>query len=89
MGALDIDYLQFDELEKDFDDYVDEGEYTLDFDTLRGDYLTDVKDVVEELIRTMEELEDVDSQGSGKARLENAKWDKYRRNTAYLKKMVE
>ena len=76
MGALDVDYLQFDELEKDFDDYVDEGEYTrLDFDALGGDYLTDVQDVVEELIRTMEELEDVqDSQGSGKARLVNAKW---------------
>jgi len=76
MGALDFDYLAFDELEKDFDDYVDEGEYTrLDFDALSGDYLTDIQDVVEELIRTMEELEDVqDSQGSGKARLVNAKW---------------
>ena len=76
MGALDVDYLAFDELEKDFDDYADEGEYTrLDFDALSGDYLTDVQDVVEELIRTMEELEDVqDSQGSGKARLVNAKW---------------
>jgi hypothetical protein len=76
MGALDFDYLAFDELEKDFSDYVDEGEYTrLDFDALSGDYLTDVQDVVEELIRTMAELEDVqDSQGSGKARLVNAKW---------------
>jgi hypothetical protein len=76
MGALDFDYLAFDELEKDFDDYVDEGEYTrLDFDALGADYLTDVQDVVEELIRTMAELEDVqDSQGSGKARLVNAKW---------------
>jgi len=76
MGALDVDYLAFDELEKDFSDYVDEGEYTrLDFDALSGDYLTDVQDVVEELIRTMAELEDVqDSQGSGKARLVNAKW---------------
>ncbi len=76
MGALDFDYLAFDELEKDFDDYVGEGEYTrLDFDALGGDYLTDVQDVVEELIRTMAELEDVqDSQGSGKARLVNAKW---------------
>ena len=76
MGALDVDYLAFDELEKDFDDYADEGEYTrLDFDALSGDYLTDVQDVVEELIRTMEELEDMqDSQGSGKARLVNAKW---------------
>ena len=76
MGALDVDYLAFDELEKDFDDYADEGEYTrLDFDALSGDYLTDVQDVVEELIRTMAELEDVqDSQGSGKARLVNAKW---------------
>jgi len=76
MGALDVDYLAFDELEKDFSDYVDDGVYTrLDFDALSGDFLTDVQDVVEELIRTMAELEDVqDSQGSGKARLVNAKW---------------
>ena len=38
VGALDVDYLAFDELEKDFSDYVDEGEYTrLDFDALSGD----------------------------------------------------
>jgi len=76
MGALDVDYLAFDELEKDFSDYVDDGVYTrLDFDALSGDFLTDVQDVVEELIRTMAELEDVqDNTGSSRARLVNAKW---------------
>ena len=76
MGALDVDFLEFDELEKDFDDYVDEGEYTrLDYDALKSNLLVDLLDTIEELIRTMEELEDVqDSQGSGDITLKGAYW---------------
>lgn len=76
MGALDVDFLEFDELEKDFDDYVDEGEYTrLDYDALKSNLLVDLLDTIEELIRTMEELEDVqDSQGSGNITLKGGYW---------------
>ena len=76
MGALDVDFLEFDELEKDFDDYADEGEYTrLDYDALKSNLLVDLLDTIEELIRTMEELEDVqDSQGSGDITLKGAYW---------------
>jgi hypothetical protein len=76
MGALDVDFLEFDELEKDFDDYADEGEYTrLDYDALKSNLLVDLLDTIEELIRTMEELEDVqDSQGSGDITLKGGYW---------------
>ena len=57
MGALDADFLEFDELEKTYDDYAGGDPYTrLDYDALSGEFLTDLQDVVEELIRTMERL---------------------------------
>ena len=50
-GVLDVDFLEFNELEKDIDDYAEEGdEYTsLDIDALNVEFLTDVLDVVEAL----------------------------------------
>lgn len=50
-GVLDVDFLEFNELEKDIDDYAEEGdEYTsLDIDALSVEFLTDVLDVVEAL----------------------------------------
>ena len=76
MGSLDADFLEFDELEKDFDDYAGGEVYTrLDYDFLGSNLLTDLLDVVEELIRTMEELEDVQDGASNTAiRLTGAKW---------------
>lgn len=79
MGALDADFLMFDELEKTYDDYAGGGEYyaRLDYDALDVDLLTDLLDEIEELVRTMEELEDVqDSKGQGKIRLTGAVWGK-------------
>lgn len=76
MGALDKDFLEFDELEKTYDDYVGGEAYTrLDYDALSGEFLTDLQDVVEELIRTMEKLEDVQEEGQkGQVRLTGAVW---------------
>jgi len=76
MGALDADFLEFDELEKDFDDYAGGEVYArLDYDFLGSNLLTDLLDVVEELIRTMEQLEDVqDGAGNTAIRLTGAKW---------------
>ena len=76
MGSLDADFLEFDELEKDFDDYAGGEVYTrLDYDFLGSNLLTDLLDVVEELIRTMEELEDVqEGAGNTAIRLTGAKW---------------
>ena len=50
-GVLDVDFLEFNELEKDIDDYAEESdEYTsLDIDALNVEFLTDVLDVVEAL----------------------------------------
>jgi hypothetical protein len=76
MGALDADFLEFEELEKDIDDYTGGGETTrLDYDALGSDLLVDVLDVIEELIRTMAELEDVqEGSGSGDVILKGADW---------------
>ena len=76
MGSLDADFLEFDELEKDFDDYAGGEVYTrLDYDFLGSNLLTDLLDVVEELIRTMEQLEDVqEGAGNTAIRLTGAKW---------------
>lgn len=77
-GALDYDFLEFDELDKSYDDYTGEDTFTrLDYDALDGNFLVDLLDEVEELIRTMEELEDVqEGTGSGKIRLKGAVWGK-------------
>jgi hypothetical protein len=78
MGSLDADYLAFDELEKTFDDYAGGDYYArLDYDALDVNLLTDLLDEVEELIRTMEELEDVQEGSSrGTIRLKGAVWGK-------------
>ncbi len=49
-GILDVDFLEFNELDKDALDYEDELEFSeLDIDFLDVDYLTDLLDVVEAL----------------------------------------
>ena len=62
-GVLDVDFLEFNELEKDYDDYANDPDYhargnRLDIDYLDVDFLTDVLDVVEELTRTTASLAD-------------------------------
>ena len=62
-GVLDVDFLEFNELEKDYDDYADDPDYDarggrLDIDFLDVDFLVDVLDVVEELTRTTASLAD-------------------------------
>jgi len=76
MGVLDMDYLQFDGLDGTIEDYIEEDETTrLDYDFLRSDLLVDALDVIEELIRTMAELEDVQADaGSGDIILKGAEW---------------
>lgn len=77
-GALDYDFLEFDELDKSYEDYTGEDTFTrLDYDALDGNFLVDLLDEVEELIRTMEELEDVqEGAGSSRIRLKGAIWGK-------------
>ena len=63
-GILDVDFLAYDELDKDYDDYANDPDYDarvgrIDIDYLSGDFLPDLLDVIEELIRTTEELGDV------------------------------
>ena len=65
-GILDIDYLEYNELEKDIEDYLDEdydARDRLNYDALAGDFLPDLLDVVEELVRTTEALEDAQAGG--------------------------
>ena len=62
-GVLDVDFLEFNELEKDYDDYANDPDYDarggrLDIDFLDVDFLVDVLDVVEELTRTTASLAD-------------------------------
>ena len=62
-GVLDVDFLEFNELEKDYDAYANDPDYDargnrLDIDFLDVDFLTDVLDVVEELTRTTASLAD-------------------------------
>ena len=65
-GILDIDYLEYNELEKDIEDYLDEdydARDRLNYDALAGDFLPDLLDVVEELVRTTAALEDAQAGG--------------------------
>ncbi len=73
-GILDVDFLEFNELESDAGLSKDELEFTeLDVDFLDVDFLVDLLDVVEELIRTTEDLADVQAQqGGGQFTLKNA-----------------
>ena len=62
-GVLDVDFLEFNELEKDYDDYAEDPNYDargnrLDIDYLDVDFLTDVLDVVEELTKTTAKFTD-------------------------------
>ena len=76
MGALDFDFLEYDGLDGTIEDYIEESETTrLDYDFLESDMLVDLLDVVEELIRTMGDLEDVQANaGSGDIILKGAVW---------------
>jgi len=76
MGTLDIDYLQYDGLDGTLEDYIDEGETTrLDYDFLESDLLVDLLDVIDELIRTMGDLEDRQADNaSGDIILKGATW---------------
>ena len=73
-GILDVDFLEFNELEGDAGLSKDELEFTeLDVDFLDVDFLVDLLDVVEELVRTTESLADVQAnQGGGQFTLKNA-----------------
>jgi len=73
-GQLDADFLAFDELDKDYEDYLEEDDFTrLDYDALGGDFLVDLLDIIEELERTMGDLSDQQaSTGMGKATLKGA-----------------
>lgn len=60
-GILDVDYLAYDELDKDYDDYANDPDYDarngrIDIDYLAGDFLPDLLDAVEELLRTADDL---------------------------------
>ena len=71
-GLLDVDFLEFDGLDQDFLS-GDSLEFTqLDIDFLDVDFLTDMLDVVEELIRTTDNLEDKQSRSGGAINLKNA-----------------
>jgi len=73
-GLLDMDFLEFNELEGDAGLSIDELEFTeLDVDFLDVDFLVDLLDVVEELVRTTESLADVQAnKGGGQFTLKNA-----------------
>lgn len=73
-GQLDADFLAFDELDKDYEDYLEEDDFTrLDYDALGVDFLVDLLDIIEELERTMGDLSDQQaSTGMGKATLKGA-----------------
>lgn len=69
-GILDVDFLEFDELDKDFDDYANDPNYdarfsSLDIDFLDVDFLVDMLDVVEELERTRFAFDDAQKGGEG------------------------
>ncbi|MDC0889169.1 FecR domain-containing protein [bacterium] len=73
-GQLDADFLAFDELDKDYENYLEEDDFNrLDYDALGGDFLVDLLDIIEELERTMGDLSDQQaSTGIGKAVLKGA-----------------
>ena len=72
-NILDVDFLEFNDLETDYL-AKDELEFTeLDVDFLDVDFLVDLLDVVEELVRTTASLADVQAnQGGGQFTLKNA-----------------
>tara|TARA_B100000902_G_scaffold354837_1_gene367292 strand:+ start:2723 stop:3880 length:1158 start_codon:yes stop_codon:yes gene_type:complete len=77
-GVLDVDFLEFNELEKDYDDYAEDPDYDargsrLDIDYLDVDFLTDVLDVVEALTKTTAKFTDR-QQVTGGVRLDGAQF---------------
>lgn len=73
-GILDVDFLEFNELETDFLAVNGDLEFTeLDIDFLDVDFLTDALDVIEELVRTSGNLDTTQLDNStGEIRLTNA-----------------
>lgn len=70
-GLLDVDFLEFNDLETDYLE-TDDLEYTeLDVDLLDADFLVDMLDIIEELVRTTEQLAD-EQAGTGTVTLKNA-----------------
>ena len=65
-GVLDIDFLEYNELDKDIDDYLEEEEdfNRIDIDYLAGDFLPDLLDIVEELVKTTQKLADAQGDSS-------------------------
>jgi hypothetical protein len=68
-GILDVDFLEYNELDKNIDDYYEEDkDYNrIDVDFLAGEFLPDLLDVVEELVRTKKVLGDRQKSSSGGA----------------------
>ena len=73
-GILDVDFLEFNELETDaLADTTEDLEFSeLDIDFLDVDFLVDVLDVVEELVRTENKLRDVQQTSGADVQLEGA-----------------
>ena len=73
-GILDVDFLEFNELETDaLKDTAEDLEFSeLDIDFLDVDFLVDVLDVVEELIKTKENLRDVQQTSGADVQLNGA-----------------
>ena len=65
-GILDVDFLEYNELDKTIDDYYEEDkDYNrLDVDFLAGEFLPDLLDVVEELVKTKRVLGDKQASSS-------------------------
>jgi len=68
-GILDVDFLEYNELDKTIDDYYEEDkEYNrIDVDFLAGEFLPDLLDVVEELVKTKKVLGDKQASSTGGA----------------------
>ena len=68
-GVLDVDFLEYNELDKDIEDYLEEEEdfNRIDIDYLGGDFLPDLLDVVEELVKTTQKLADAQADSGGTA----------------------
>ena len=71
-GLLDVDFLEFNELETDYLASDDLEFSELDIDYLEVDFLVDMLDVIEELVRTTAVLADAQEQGQGQFNLKNA-----------------
>ena len=65
-GILDVDFLEYNELDKNIDDYYEEDkDYNrIDVDFLAGEFLPNLLDVVEELVKTKKVLGDKQASSS-------------------------